>query len=230
MRREGFSLYLGIREYDEILRLQKRINSTHQENGIPDTVIFLEHYPCITIGRQGKNDHILKSRSWLKKKGIEVCKTDRGGDVTYHGPGQLVCYPILDLRNYNWDVLAYARLLEEVVIKTLQSFGIASGRKEKHPGVWVNDHRKIAAQGISLTRWVTMHGLSLNVSTLMEHFSLIVPCGLSTFQVTSMEECLGVPVKMSAVFSEMNNNFIELFDIELKPVREEEIEVLLNHG
>jgi lipoyl(octanoyl) transferase len=229
MKRKGFSLRLGIREYNEILDLQKRMNSARKQNAIPDTVIFLEHYPCITIGAQGNYDSITVSRQLLKKQGINVYETDRGGDVTYHGQGQIVCYPIIDLNNYGCDVTTYARNLEEVIIRTLHSFGISSSRKKGYPGVWVDGKRKIAAQGISVDRWVTMHGVSLNVSPAMEHFTFIIPCGLKGYEVVSMEEYLGQAVDVSKVLSEMIRQFSRLFDIELEEIGEDKIVELLDH-
>lgn len=229
MKRKGFSLRLGIREYNEILDLQKRMNSARKQNAIPDTVIFLEHNPCITIGNQGKHENILVDQEILKKKGIKMYETDRGGDVTYHGPGQIVCYPIIDLNNYGCDVTTYARNLEEMVIRTLNSFRISSNRKNGYPGVWVDGKRKIAAQGISVNGWVTMHGVSLNVYPDMDHYSLIVPCGLVEFEVVSMKECLGHVIDLSIVVSEMIRQFSKSFDIELEEIVEDEILELLNH-
>jgi lipoate-protein ligase B len=230
MRRKGFAVHAGIREYNEILNLQRRVHSARLKNTIPDIVFFLEHYPCITIGAEGKRDHILAGTDLLNGKGIKVYETDRGGDVTYHGPGQLVCYPIIDLRNYGRDVLAYARALEEMVIRTIQSFGIASGRKKNQPGVWVDGNRKIAAQGISVGGWVTMHGISLNVSPMMEHFSMIIPCGLKDCHVASMEECLGQAIDMTMVTSEMSRNFTKLFDIDLEKTGKEGIPCMLDYA
>ena len=228
MKRKGFSLRLGIREYNEILDLQKRMNSARKQNAIPDTVIFLEHYPCITIGAQGNHDSIMVSRQLLNKQNIKVYKTDRGGSVTYHGPGQIVCYPIIDLNNYGCDVTTYARNLEEMVIRTMNAFGIAADRKKGYPGVWVDDKRKIAAEGISLERWVTMHGIALNVSPLMEHFALIVPCGLQECEAISMAQYLDRPVDISSVFAEMIRQFSLLFDMELEEIGEDEIMELLD--
>lgn len=230
MDRKGLFLLPGIRAYDEMLGLQKRINEARQRNAIPDTVIFLEHHPCITIGAQGNYTSITAGKQELKKKGIRLYVTDRGGDVTYHGPGQIVCYPIIDLNNYGCDVSTYARNLEEMLIRTLGSFGIPSGRKNGYPGVWVDERRKIGAQGISVDRWVTMHGVSLNVSPVMEHFSLIIPCGLKGCGVVSMAECLGHEVDMPAVVSEMIHQFSLLFHIELEEIGEGKIQELLDHA
>jgi len=206
------------------------MNVARKQNIIPDTVIFLEHSSCITIGAQGNQDSIVVSWQVLNKQGINVYETDRGGDVTYHGPGQIVCYPIIDLKNYGCDVTTYARNLEEVLIRTLHAFGISSSRKKGYPGVWVDDKRKIAAQGISVDRWVTMHGVALNVIPTMEHFTLIIPCGLKGCEAVSMEECLGRTVDIPKVLSEMIRQFSTLFDIELVEIGEDKIVELLDYA
>lgn len=228
MKRKVFLLKLGIREYNEILNLQKRMSAARKQNAIPDTVIFLEHYPCITIGAQGGRDNIKVSSQLLKRQNIKIYETDRGGSITYHGPGQIVCYPIIDLNNYACDVTTYARNLEEMVIRSLNSFGIISNRKEGYPGVWVDAKRKIAAEGIAVERWVTMHGVSLNVSPAMEHFSMIVPCGLKEYEVTSMTQYLGRIVNVSEVLFEMIRHFSLLFDMELEEIGEDKMMELLD--
>lgn len=229
MKRNGFLLCPGLREYSEMLDLQRRLNEARKRNAIPDTVIFLEHYPCITIGAEGSPDSIVAGSRLLKERGIAIYETDRGGSVTYHGPGQILCYPIIDLHHYGCDVITYARNLEEVIIQTLQAFGIDAGRKEGFPGVWVDDKRKIAAQGISLNGWITMHGVALNVSPPMEHFRFIIPCGLKGFETVSMAECLCRTVDLLVVQSEMIRRFSALFDIELENIGEEKIVELLGH-
>lgn len=223
MARNGFLLRLGVRAYDDILDLQKRVHSAVQRNAFPDTVLFLEHRPCITIGAQGDRADIVASRQLLKRQGIDVYETDRGGGITYHGPGQIVCYPIIDLHHYGCDVTTYARNLEEVVIRTLRTFGISSKRKEGYPGVWVDGKRKIAAEGIAVDRWITRHGVSLNVSPVMEHFALIIPCGLKGCEVVSMSECVARTPDVPTVFSEMVWQFSRVFDLKLKDIGEEQI-------
>jgi len=179
---KGYCLELGIEEYGKIFQLQKQLNHARQNGSLPDTVILLEHHPCFTVGRRGGIGHILVSNQFLDQEGIRVYETDRGGDITYHGPGQLVCYPILDLNGFGCDVHGYARRMEETLIRTLESFGIAAGRKEGYPGVWAGA-AKIGAEGIAIRHWVTMHGVSLNVCPDLRHFSFIVPCGISTLGV-----------------------------------------------
>lgn len=222
MTRNGYCLELGIEEYGKIFQLQKQLNLARRNGFLPDTVIFLEHNPCLTIGRKGGYDHILVSNQFLDQEGIEVYITDRGGDITYHGPGQLICYPILDLNEYGCDVHGYARRMEETLIRTLESFGIAAGRKEDYPGVWTGS-AKIGAEGIAVRHWVTMHGVSLNVCPDLRHFSFIVPCGISTLGVTSMEELLGHPVDMALVRRELRRQVSSIFDLTLENVTLEEV-------
>jgi len=230
MYSKGYILLPGLRAYDEMLALQGRIKMARRLGSLPDTVIFLEHYPCITIGAKGGHDSILVSSELLNKRGIQVYETDRGGDVTYHGPGQIVCYPIIDLHSYGCDVTSYARNLEEMIIRTLKTFGIFSGRKEGSPGVWLDEKRKIAAQGISVDRWVTMHGVALNVCPDMAHFGLIIPCGLKGCGAVSMADYLGHAVDTSAVLAEMIHQFSTLFEIELEEIGEDKIKELLDHA
>lgn len=226
MTRQGYCLQLGTEEYGQVFELQKRINQARRKGTIPDVVIFLEHHPCFTVGRQGGFDHILVSNEFLEAQGIRVYETDRGGDITYHGPGQLVCYPILDLNGYGRDVHLYARQMEDTLVRTLQTFGITAGRKQEYPGVWV-ESSKIAAEGIGVQRWVTMHGVSLNVCPDLNHFSLIVPCGISTLGVTSMEKILAKKVDLAVVRQEMRGQMSEVFDLALEDVTLENVEEML---
>ncbi|WP_425802901.1 lipoyl(octanoyl) transferase LipB [Desulfitobacterium sp. Sab5] len=219
MTRKGYCLELGTEEYGEIFTLQQELNQARRNEIIPDIVIFLEHHPCFTIGRRGGFDHILVSKAFLEEQGIKVYETDRGGDITYHGPGQLVCYPILDLTGFERDVHLYARRMEETLIRTLNTFGIAAGRKKEYPGVWVGS-AKIAAEGIAVQHWVTMHGVALNISPDLNHFSFIIPCGISasSLGVTSMEKILGHTVDFAQVRKEMRHQLSEVMDLELEDV------------
>ncbi len=223
MTQKGYCLELGIEEYGKIFQLQKQIHHARRNGYLPDTVILLEHPPCFTVGRKGGYDHILVSDQFLDQEGIEVYETDRGGDITYHGPGQLVCYPILDLNEYGRDIHAYARRMEETLIRTLESFGIVAGRKEGYPGVWTGAS-KIGAEGIAIRHWVTMHGVSLNVYPDLHHFSFILPCGISTMGVTSMEELLGYPVDMALVRREMRRQLSSIFDLTLIDIGLEKVQ------
>ncbi|HOQ10201.1 MAG TPA: lipoyl(octanoyl) transferase LipB [Syntrophomonadaceae bacterium] len=229
MSGHGYCLELGLEEYDTALRLQHSLNAARRQGIIPDTVIFLEHHPCFTVGRKGGFEHILADDEQLNQQGIAVYETDRGGDVTYHGPGQLICYPIIDLNDYGCDVHAYARRLEEVIIRTLKHYGITAGRKPGYPGVWVGS-AKIAQEGIGVQNWVTMHGVSLNVCPKMQHFSLIIPCGISNYGVTSMEQLLDHPVDIAAVRQEMRRQFSEVFDLLLEDVDPEDLRRMANEA
>lgn len=217
MTKKGYCLELGIEEYGAIFKFQEQLNEARRNGIIPDTVIFLEHHPCFTIGRSGTKDHILVNEAKLKLEEIKVYETDRGGDVTYHGPGQLVCYPIIDLNNYGRDVHSYARNMEEIIIRTLDRFGIKASRKPEYPGVWVGP-AKIAAEGIAMRNWVTQHGVALNVFPNMYHFSLIIPCGITSYGVTSMEALLGYREELTTVRQEMRQQFSQIFDIELEEI------------
>lgn len=196
--------HLGVVGYQEGLELQARLVEERRSGAIGDTVLLLEHPPVITLGvktRQGPR-HIIASEEELAREGVSVFETGRGGDVTYHGPGQLVAYPIIDLRPDRCDVHQYVRDLEEVLIRTVAEFGVIGVRVEGLSGVWVGAsgrERKIAAIGVRISRWITSHGVALNVSTNLRHFRLIVPCGIADRGVTSLEQELGRPVPMADV-------------------------------
>jgi lipoyl(octanoyl) transferase len=179
---------LGRMEYGTALCLQKRLEAERKAGLIPDQLLLIEHPHVITLGRNGHEANLLAREEILTRAGISFYRTDRGGDITYHGPGQLVGYPILDLREWKRDVGAYMRGIEQVLIDTLADFDIAAGRIPKLTGVWVGE-RKIAAIGVHISRWVTSHGFALNVSTDLSYFQYIVPCGL-TKPVTSMAQLL----------------------------------------
>lgn len=176
---------------------------------ICDQLIFVEHPPTITLGRNADSAHVLEKPERLLDLGISVEETDRGGDVTYHGPGQVVAYPIMDLRSWRRDVGAYLRALEDVIMAALMDLGVRSRRIDGLTGVWVGGE-KIAAMGVHLSRWVTSHGLALNVSTDLDHFGLIVPCGLAK-PVTSLERVLGRAPGRKAVIDALSRNFGSVF-------------------
>lgn len=175
-------------DYSAALDLQKRLEEERKAGLIPDQLLLVEHPHVITLGRNGHEANLLAGEEILARAGISFYRTDRGGDITYHGPGQLVGYPIFDLREWKRDVGAYMRGIEKVLIDTLDEFGIAASRIPKLTGVWVGE-RKIAAIGVHISRWVTSHGFALNVSTDLSYFQYIVPCGL-TKPVTSMAQLL----------------------------------------
>ncbi len=180
-------------------------------------ILFCEHYPVYTLGKSGKAEHILISEEKRKKRGIDFFKTNRGGDITFHGPEQLVVYPILDLEKFYTDIGKYLRNLEEVVIQTLAHFNIKGERSIGETGVWIDVDkeekvRKICAIGIRCSRWITMHGLALNVNTDLQYFNYIIPCGITNKQVTSMQKELGKPIVMNEVKEVLKNKFEEVFE------------------
>ena len=204
---------LGRIGYGEALALQRELVAARQQGTISDHLLLLEHAHVITLGRNGHMENLLASGDVLDRAGISFYPTDRGGDVTYHGPGQLVGYPILDLREWKRDVGAYVRGIEQVIIHTLSDFGIAAGRIPKLTGVWVEE-RKIAAIGVHISRWVTSHGFALNVATDLSYFQYIVPCGL-TKPVTSMAQ-LGVRASLEEVSRVLAAHFGRIFDCEMQ--------------
>ena len=203
---------LGRMDYATAFELQRRLVVERQQGLIPDHLLLVEHPHVVTLGRNGHRENLLASDEILERAGVEFHPTDRGGDITYHGPGQLVGYPILDLREWKRDVAAYVRAIEEVIIDTLADFGIAAGRIPKLTGVWV-DGRKIAAIGVHISRWVTSHGFALNVSTDLSYFEYIVPCGL-TKPVTSMA-ALGVRATLEDVGYVLAAHFGRVFDCQM---------------
>jgi lipoyl(octanoyl) transferase len=203
---------LGRMGYGPALELQQELIAARKQGTAPDQLLLLQHPHVITMGRNGHHENLLASAEILERAGISFFPTDRGGDVTYHGPGQLVAYPILDLREWKRDVGAFVRAVEQTVIDTLADYGIAAGRIPKLTGVWVGE-RKIAAIGVHISRWVTSHGLALNVSTDLNYFQYIVPCGL-TKPVTSMAQ-LGVRVTWEEVSRTLAAHFGRVFDCEM---------------
>ena len=210
---------LGRIAYGPALELQQQLLAARKDGAVPDHLLLLEHPHVITLGRNGRQENLLASEEIMERAGISFFPTDRGGDVTYHGPGQLVAYPIMDLREWKRDVGAFVRAVEQTIIDTLADYGIEAGRIPKLTGVWVGDRlcgagtAKIAAIGVHLSRWVTSHGLALNVSTDMSYFQYIVPCGL-TKPVTSMAQ-LGVRATLEEVSRSLAANFGRNFDCEM---------------
>ena len=199
-------------DYQQGLDLQQRLVAQRKQGEIGDQLLLLEHPHVITLGRNGRAENLLAGDDILSRAGISFYPTDRGGDVTYHGPGQLVGYPILDLREWKRDVVGYVRTLEQAIIDTLADFGIAAGRIPKLTGVWV-EGAKIAAIGVHISRWVTSHGFALNVATDLSYFQYIVPCGL-TKPVTSMVK-LGVAADLPRVSRCLAGHFGRVFDCEM---------------
>lgn len=206
---------LGMVPYQDAWQLQQAFLAARRAGRVAeDWLVLLEHPPVITVGRGGSDGHILAAKEALARRGIAVYHVDRGGDVTYHGPGQLVAYPLLDLSRYGRDVHAYVARLEEVVIRTLADFGIVARRDPRYTGVWVGQE-KICAIGIGLRRWCTYHGLALNVSTDLAPFDLIVPCGIADRGVTSMARVLGTAPAMEEVERCLRHHFAAVFGVDV---------------
>lgn len=200
---------LGVMRYGPAWDLQRGLVARRKLGEIPDQFLVVEHPHVITLGRNARHANVLASPEILERAGIEVHDTDRGGDVTYHGPGQIVGYPILDLRQWKRDVVAYVRALEQILIDTLEAFGIRAGREAGATGVWV-EGRKVAAIGVHISRWITSHGFALNVDTDLSYFRYIIPCGL-TKPVTSMRE-LGCGAQRQEVVEVLLERFARVFD------------------
>ncbi len=203
---------LGRIDYGKALEVQQQLVAERKQGLIPDQLVLLEHPHVITLGRNGRMENLLADEQALGSAGISFYPTDRGGDITYHGPGQLVGYPILDLREWKRDVVGYVRAIEQAIIDTVAEYGIAAGRIPKLTGVWVGE-RKIAAIGVHISRWVTSHGFALNVATDLSYFHYIVPCGL-TKPVTSMAE-LGARATLPEVGQKLAAHFGRIFDCEM---------------
>jgi len=203
---------LGTVGYQAALDLQKTLVEERKQGRIPDHLLLLEHPPVITLGARNHNAraNVLATAESLAQKGVELFETGRGGDVTYHGPGQLVGYPIIELPADRHDVHRYVRDLEEVLIQAVSDFGIAAARIPGLTGIWVGD-LKLAAIGVRISRWVTSHGFALNVNTDLSNFGLIVPCGITDKGVTSMERLLDRPVQMDEVATAVIRRFEQLF-------------------
>ncbi len=217
---------LGLIDYKEAWDLQEKLfQKTVQQkidirNGnttieTSNYIIFCEHPHVYTLGKSGSEENLLLNAEQLSEKEAVYYKINRGGDITYHGPGQLVVYPILDLDYFFTDIHKYMRFLEEVVISTLKEFGIESGRYEGLTGVWIEAEtpraRKICAMGVKSSRWVTMHGIGFNINTNLNYFSHIIPCGIDDKAVTSMKQELGIPISMEKVMAVLKQKFAEQF-------------------
>jgi len=206
---------LGTVDYAEAHRLQNELQAKRISGEIGDTVLLLEHPPVLTMGRSAKEQHVLAAPQVLAARGISVHEVGRGGDVTYHGPGQLVAYPIIDLKPDRRDVRKYMWSLEETMIRTCADFGLSATRVEGLNGAWVGD-RKVGAVGVRISRWVTMHGLALNANSDLTHFDLIVPCGIQDKKVTSLSAEIGRTVFATDVIDPLARHFAELYDTDVE--------------
>lgn len=210
-----FTLYRpGTLDYHDACTMQRRL-AEDVRNGAGPALILLEHPPTYTLGARGKREHLLLSLDAFASRGAAVVETDRGGDVTFHGPGQLVAYPIMDLRARGQGPVWYVRRLEQTIIDTLVGFGIDAGRRQGAPGVWVGGE-KIAAIGVRVSRGVTTHGFALNVNTDLSYFEHIIPCGIRDAAVTSMQRLTGVRYEMREVEGAVAASFARLFGAEIE--------------
>jgi len=191
-----------------------------------DVLMLLEHQPVITLGRNADWRNLVVPEATLRARGVSLHRADRGGDITYHGPGQLVGYPLLKLEPHEQDTHRYMRNLEEVIIRLLGEFGIRAGREEKLTGVWT-DAGKICAMGVHISRWVTRHGFALNVNTDLSFYDLIVPCGLVGRRVHSMQKALGREVDLREVAEKLTDHFGRIFQRDMKPITPEELARLI---
>lgn len=197
----------GLTPYAEALDLQRERRRAVEEGRSGNALFVLEHTPVVTLGRNARREHLLWDEDQMRTRGIDLRKTDRGGDVTYHGPGQLVAYPVLNLRAWRLSIRWYLRALEEVLIHVLSHYGLAGERVEGYTGAWVGG-AKVAAIGIGVHNWVTFHGIALNVDPDLSHFDCIVPCGIPDKPVTSLRQLLGYAPKMSEVMATIEREFV----------------------
>ncbi len=204
---------LGRAAYRPVLSLQKQMHRERVEGERPDTLLYVEHEPVYTLGKSAEEEHLLAPRSELEQNGFDVVVIGRGGDVTYHGPGQIVGYPVFDLRDHRRSVSWYMRTLEEAIIRTLSTYGLDPARDEDHPGVWIGEE-KICAVGVRIKRWTTFHGFALNVDPNMDHFGGIVPCGIRNRGVTSMANLLSESPERKEVKQRLTDAFRSCFSFD----------------
>ncbi len=232
--KSGLVVDLGRVEYGAAWELQRRMVAARKAGAIPDVLLLCEHPHVVTLGRSGKRANLRASEDVLRRMSVSFFETNRGGDITYHGPGQLVGYPILNLSEIRRDVGWYVRSLEEAMIRATAEWGIVSKRVPGRTGVWVDvpagaatEEEKLGAIGVHLSRWVTSHGFAYNVSTDLRYFDLIVPCGIAGKRATSLEKLLGRRVEIKQVAPRMAAHLGELFDLDLRAAGVDELEAML---
>lgn len=217
-------------DYIAQIKLKNRREELSVET--PNFLLFCEHPHVYTLGKSGDESHLLMQEPFLDSIGASFYRINRGGDITYHGPGQLVGYPILDLENFYTDIHLYLRMLEEAIILTCRDYGLVAGRIEGLTGVWIDPEsenaRKICALGVKASRWISMHGFALNINTDLSYFSHIVPCGIATRGVTSLQQELGRLMNISEVKTKVLEHLTQLFDWKLKHVSRETLNLTLN--
>ena len=209
---EVWTVRAGQVPYEEAREAQKRLEEARLTGGVPDLLLLLEHPPVYTKGRRSTPDELPMGEDWYARQGIEVCDTDRGGRVTYHGPGQLVGYPIVSLRPYGDDVHDYIRRMERVLIAALADWSVEADLVEGLTGVWTQRRQKIASIGVHINRGVTTHGFAINVSNDLQPFEWIVPCGIEACRVTSLARELAVPPALEAFVTSVRNRFGEVYE------------------
>lgn len=213
---------LGLIDYAKAWNLQKEVFEKRVSGNTDDTFFMLEHPNTYTLGKTADKNNLISNKDYLEKEGISVFEIDRGGDITYHGPGQIVGYPIIDLKNWKQDTHLYLRNIEETIIKVCNYYGLNAGRKEKYTGVWIGE-RKICAIGVKISRWVTMHGFAFNINTNLNLFNGIIPCGIKDKEVTSLERELGKRFDINEVKEKILEVFINQFNYdEFSTVKSEE--------
>jgi lipoyl(octanoyl) transferase len=225
---------LGLVPYAPACELQRELVEARKANAIPDVLLFCEHPHVITLGRNGKREHLRASDRLLAQMQVEFHATDRGGDITYHGPGQIVGYPVLDLAEHRRDIRWYVEQLEETMIRATADYEIRARRVDGKHGIWVRSSNgpveadeKLAALGVHLSRWVTSHGFAYNVSTDLRYFDLIVPCGIQDARSTSLERILGRAVETAEAKARLSAHFADVFGYSLKSVSREELDATL---
>jgi lipoyl(octanoyl) transferase len=224
---------LGLISFTDAYALQQRIVAARKSRSLDDVLLLCQHPHVITLGRNGKRENLLASENVLRQKGVEFHATDRGGDITYHGPGQIVGYPILDLSRIKPDVHWYVRTLEEIMIRASADFGVTAYRVPGKTGIWVAAapaEEKLAAIGVHISRWVTSHGFAYNVSTDLRYFDLIVPCGITERKATSLEKLLNRSISLNQAKPRLIAHFGELFSFVPRPLSPSELESSLNQA
>ncbi len=216
-----YAVNYGNSRFEEMWKIQKQLHLARQQKRNPDILIFTEHEHVYTFGKSSNQNHLLANEDELNKKGIETFEIDRGGDITYHGPGQIVCYPIINLSDYSEDIHKYLRNLEEVIIRTLSSLNIKSTRNSDYTGVWF-ENEKIAAIGVKVSRWITMHGFAFNNFPDLTFFDRIIPCGIFHKGVTSLKQ-FGIEIPNLELINLFKKYFTEVFNMEIVPISKEEL-------
>jgi lipoate-protein ligase B len=214
--------HLGLMDYARSLVLQQRLMQLRFEGCIDDILLVLQHPPTVTLGRFGKKENLLVSEPELEGQGIVFCRTDRGGDITFHCPGQLIIYPIMDLRKRKGRLRDFLTRIEEAAIKTLGFYGVEAERWSEHPGIWVRG-KQIGAVGLRISRGISMHGLSLNVNPALSRFKVINLCGLPGMEATSIAELTGKPVTVAGVRKKLEKNFSEVFNTKLMEISAKQV-------